>query len=63
MSNARQELKARACAEIERRADALVTLAEELWRCPEIGFQEGREPQGGCRGLEQLGLRTARAWR
>ena len=55
MSNARQELKARACAEIERRADALVTLAEELWRCPEIGFQEARTAGVVCRELEQLG--------
>jgi amidohydrolase len=55
-SAARDEMKARACAEIERRADEIVALADELWRCPEIGFQEVRTAGIVSRELARLGI-------
>jgi amidohydrolase len=52
----RKHLKAGACAAIDRRADEIVALAEELWRCPEIGFEEVQTAGIVCRELERLGV-------
>src|SRR5687768_2806231 len=56
VTDLRLDLKARVSAEITRRADEIVALAEELWRCPEIGFQEVRTAGIVSRELEALGI-------
>ncbi|GHF53262.1 amidohydrolase [Amycolatopsis bartoniae] len=50
------ELKARACAEIDRRAAEIVALSEDILRHPETGYRETRTAEVVARKFAELGL-------
>ena len=56
MSSAKEALKARICAEIDRRAEDIIRISDHIMRHPESGFRETRTAQYVCRELERMGL-------
>ena len=56
MTAGKAELKARVCAEIERRAEDIVRISEHIMRHPESGFREVRTAQYVCGELDRMGL-------
>ena len=56
MTAGKAELKARVCAEIDRRADDIVRISEHIMRHPESGFREVRTAQYVCGELDRMGL-------
>jgi len=51
------ELKARVCAEIDRRAEEIVAVSDHILRHPESGYREVRTAQYVARQFERLGLK------
>ena len=56
MSSAKEALKARICAEIDRHAEDIIRISDHIMRHPESGFRETRTAQYVCRELERMGL-------
>ena len=56
MAPGKAELKARVCAEIDRRADDIVRISEHIMRHPESGFREVRTAQYVCGQLDRMGI-------
>lgn len=56
MRPGKEELKARVCAEIDRRAEDIVATSAHIMRNPESGFRETKTAQYVCARLDQMGL-------
>jgi amidohydrolase len=56
MTVTRDELKARVCAEIDRRADDIVRISEHIMRHPESGYRETRTAEYVGQELARMGL-------
>jgi amidohydrolase len=56
MTDTREQLKARVCAEIARRADDIVAISEHIMRNPESGFREVKTASFVGEQLDRMGL-------
>lgn len=56
MSYSKDILKQKVCSEIDRRADELIEIGREIWRNPELGYQEFKTSELVQKKFAELGL-------
>ncbi len=55
--SSKEELKAKVCAEIDRRREDIIAVAEDILQHPEMGFKEFRTAEVVARQFDALGLK------